>query len=184
MDDIISYKLNPLLDDYDFFNGLSLCSRNKHMMKMRNQRFKYTCAENLNEIIMTSFYCPKNLIRNIQYKNYMLLINDDQDDDYHSTYMFQLVKYILRNINKKYSFHDYDFEDYDKINNKTSNLEMVKCVNSYHCIGEIIYFRYYKADFINDYDITYMELNTTYRIPQSYMKLFKNHYRYAYALIY
>jgi hypothetical protein len=186
MNDIFSYTINPYLEDEDFRCGLSQCSHNQHLEKIRRKMFETWCHENLNHIIKTSFPSHKRLIHSIQHDTYNRANNYssyDEHHEYHIFFMFKLIKCILRNLGTRKRFHHYDFEKYNKISNLNSG-ETVRCTNSYHCICDLIYSRYTKHNFLHDYDITFMELNYTYRVPIHYMKLLRHHFPHAYALIY
>ena len=183
MNDIFSYTINPYLENEDFRCGLSQCSRNQHLEKIRRQMFKTWCHENLNIIILSSFPSYKKLIHSVQHDTYNQASNYEQHNDYHIYFMFKLVKCILKNLGTTKRFHHNDFDNYNKISNFNSS-DTVQCVNSYQCICELIYFKFTKHDFMHEHDITYMELNTTYRVPTHYMKLLRYHFPHAYALIY
>lgn len=181
MDDIISYKLHDYLNDRDFLNGLSLCSRDNYLLKLRKEKIAIHSNENLDELIRTSFPSCIQLIRVMEHE--CQLVNDFYHEKEHYLFIFKLINRILMNLSVRFSFHHYDFDDFNPKRLKIL-CSLRRCVNSFDIICDLIQNRCKKQTILKKKEIIYINLNNVYRVPNNYTILLRNNFPYASALIY
>ena len=193
IEDIINHHIQPLLTDQEFFKGLSICSKSHVLLELRKSKMRKLIQSYLNDLIHDSLPFQdgymKYLLQEIQNElrtntntNMNLYQYSTKDD------ILCLVVKLLENIIKKtslnFNMHSFNFHNFEKSKAYAHAHCDNNVVDSFECICDLIYFKYNKTDLTNEHAIKSMTINPTYRIPPRYMKIIRNNFYQAYALIY
>lgn len=190
MDDIFNYQIQPFLTDQEFFKGLSICSKNNVLFDLRITKIKTLLHENLNKLIQDSFPFRKGYIQ--------LVLEEIQEELYNRVNRYQdhaetdqlllllrLNERIIKKTSMSFGMHSYDFYEFERSKQQQFNRTYNKrCIDSFNCICDLVYFKYDETDFDSHHNVKVMKLNPIYRIPPQYINLLKRNFYQAYALIY
>lgn len=194
IEDIIYHHIQPLLTDEEFFKGLSICSKSHVLLELRKSKMRKLIQNYLNDLIRDSFPFQehiKYLLQEIQIeleKNTNTNTNTNfyqySKKDGILSLVVKLLEKIIKKTSLNFNMHSFNFHDFEKSKAYAHAHCDTNVVDSFECICDVIHFKYNKTDLTIEHDIKAMTINPTYRIPPRYMKIIRNNFYQAYALIY